>query len=607
MVTGSGTSGDPFVLSTFAELELIGSSTTYSLAKYYKLGADIDASPTQDPGYNGGAGWLPRGTSSVAFTGGFDGNGYAISGLYINRPTSNEIGLFGRARGIINNVLLTKSGGNGSITGQNYVGGVVGYYYDGGTLTNNTVEIDVTGVIYVGGIFGGTRNATSVHTVTGNVFNGTVTGTTNYVGGIAGRNIMYHASSTMNHNTVNGNVVGGGNYIGGICGYIRRDCSYNVVSSEATITSAPTSDYVGGIFGSNDYTITAHYNECYADVSGQDYVGGVFGYASNSNNATDYINYNVVHANISGRNYVGGCGGLFGPYGSASELYYNEYEGTVTGTGESIGGLAGSARMNIMNTTIDGDKVTIVASATSDYVGGIIGKIHDYGTVITNCHSTADISARDYVGGLIGGTNGAQFFNLIITKCHTECNVNGRNHVGGFAGYLRFYQVNCKTEQCYSSGTVVATGNLVGGFVGYCETYAVDCYSDCDVEGVDQVGGFAGLQYYFNMVRCYSRGLVVGSSLVGGLAGDSLDTSATNCYWDTETSGQATSALGTGKTTEEMLDQDTYVDWDFATPIWKMMPCSNMGYPHLKDVPTVCVIFNLGGLDSSFQFGCDLA
>lgn len=54
-ITGSGTSGSPYLLSTFSELEVIGSDSTYTLAKYYKLGDNIDASATSDPGYNSGA------------------------------------------------------------------------------------------------------------------------------------------------------------------------------------------------------------------------------------------------------------------------------------------------------------------------------------------------------------------------------------------------------------------------------------------------------------------------------------------------------------------------------------------------------------------------
>jgi hypothetical protein len=43
------------------------------------------------------------------------------------------------------------------------------------------------------------------------------------------------------------------------------------------------------------------------------------------------------------------------------------------------------------------------------------------------------------------------------------------------------------------------------------------------------------------------------------------DGSVSNSFWDIETSGQATSDGGTGKTTEEMQDIATFSAWDIVT------------------------------------------
>jgi len=67
---------------------------------------------------------------------------------------------------------------------------------------------------------------------------------------------------------------------------------------------------------------------------------------------------------------------------------------------------------------------------------------------------------------------------------------------------------------------------------------------------------------------------VTGNLSVGGLVGVSSNVSITNSFWDTETSGQATSDGGTGKTTAEMRDIATFTDtetegldeaWDIIT------------------------------------------
>ena len=61
------------------------------------------------------------------------------------------------------------------------------------------------------------------------------------------------------------------------------------------------------------------------------------------------------------------------------------------------------------------------------------------------------------------------------------------------------------------------------------------------------------------MSDSYSTGSVTGSTNVGGLIGRNAGTES-NSFWDTETSGQATSDGGTGKTTAEMQDIDTFTD-----------------------------------------------
>ncbi|HPA94130.1 MAG TPA: hypothetical protein PLI39_09465, partial [Petrotogaceae bacterium] len=65
------------------------------------------------------------------------------------------------------------------------------------------------------------------------------------------------------------------------------------------------------------------------------------------------------------------------------------------------------------------------------------------------------------------------------------------------------------------------------------------------------------------------------------------NSTALNSFWDTQTSGATSTAscngtaLGTGKTTAEMKNQNTYTGWDF-TNIWAIDSSKNNGYPYLK-------------------------
>jgi hypothetical protein len=67
------------------------------------------------------------------------------------------------------------------------------------------------------------------------------------------------------------------------------------------------------------------------------------------------------------------------------------------------------------------------------------------------------------------------------------------------------------------------------------------------------VGGNAGTVNY-----SYSTGKVTADYDVGGLVGSNYTDTVSNSFWDIKTSGQATSAGGTGKTTVEMKNIATF-------------------------------------------------
>ncbi|MEW6622898.1 MAG: GLUG motif-containing protein [Bacillota bacterium] len=80
--------------------------------------------------------------NDVHFTGIFDGNNMTISGLFINQPDTDSVGLFGymdSGAKILNMKLADVN-----VTGRNFVGGLVGVN-SGGTITNSHVEGAVAG------------------------------------------------------------------------------------------------------------------------------------------------------------------------------------------------------------------------------------------------------------------------------------------------------------------------------------------------------------------------------------------------------------------------------------------------------------------------------
>jgi hypothetical protein len=85
------------------------------------------------------------------------------------------------------------------------------------------------------------------------------------------------------------------------------------------------------------------------------------------------------------------------------------------------------------------------------------------------------------------------------------------------------------------------------------------------VTGGNETGGLVGDNgYYGTVTDSYSTGNVTGDVNVGGLVGRNVRGIVSDSFWDTETSGQAASAGGTGKTTAQMQDVATFslAGWD---------------------------------------------
>ncbi|MCX5757590.1 MAG: PASTA domain-containing protein, partial [Candidatus Hydrogenedentes bacterium] len=180
-----------------------------------------------------------------------------------------------------------------------------------------------------------------------------------------------------------------------------------------------------------------------------------------------------------------------------------------------------------------------------------------------------------YVGGLVADNDGP------VTACYATGAVSGSDDVGGLVGRNGYYEPTTVT-QCYATGAVSGSGQYVGGLVAENDGTVTACYAMGTVAGSDDVGGLVG-KNNATVTQCYATGAVSGSGqYVGGLVGGHFGT-VDSSYWDTETSGQATSADGTGEPTAAMMAQATFAGWDF-TNIWditegKTYPCLRIGIP----------------------------
>ncbi len=258
----SGSASNPIIISTYAQLKTVKNG----LDKHYRLGNNIDASPSRSEGasncvaYNGSngddatcTGFTPIGNTAKKFTGSFDGAGHKITSLYINRPSTDRVGLFGYTRyAEIKNIGVTDA----YIAGRVSVGGLIGSS-EGSSVSNSYATGAVTGTgKSVGGLIGYSRGTVSNSYATGAVTGG------RFVGGLIGQ--AYSAS--VSNSYAMGAVMGTGSSsceVGGLIGWAFATVS----NSYATGTvMGKVVRFAGGLIGVSHGSVTG--KNYFVDASG---------------------------------------------------------------------------------------------------------------------------------------------------------------------------------------------------------------------------------------------------------------------------------------------------------------------------------------------------
>jgi hypothetical protein len=221
--------------------------------KFVRLTDDIDLSD-----YAEDEGWVPIGNNAGwpygRFGGGFNGMGYVISNLTINRPNAEFQGLFGS---IINDTVSNVRLENVNIIGKNFVGAVAGtidssavvnWSYSTGTVSGSDGVGGVVGIIsgswgYVNGVhlhYGNSvANSYSTAAVSGvNRFVGEINGS---IGGVVGSVSMGTVSNSYSTGAVSGDTA-----VGGVAGYVRNN---SFVTNSYSTGKVSGWSSVGGIAG----------------------------------------------------------------------------------------------------------------------------------------------------------------------------------------------------------------------------------------------------------------------------------------------------------------------------------------------------------------------
>ncbi|MDP8321487.1 MAG: T9SS type A sorting domain-containing protein [Candidatus Stygibacter australis] len=611
---GAGTENDPYQIAILDNLLWLSTTDTVWDSTYHFLQTtDIDASDTQN--WNDGEGFSPIGRlHNFTFMGNYNGGYYEIDCLYINRPNSDHIGFFGNIQEAnIEAIGLT----NVEVTGNAYVGGLVGKSNLSSSISESFIEGIVGGNFCVGGLVGHCYNTS----ISGSFAAGNVSGDES-IGGLIGYcNSSPIVGSSQICDSYAMCSITGNNYAGGLVGYnIYSTYSQSYYDYETVLINDQHIISVGALTSElydawMDNDLTLEITE-YLSYDGEYYLINdtadfekllAFGYESTySYKLTEDIDLT-----------------------SNPDFYIPFFSGTINGDLHTINGLNVNIPQNgrigllgyIYEATIENLGVTNVNVIGLRDVGGLAGA--SFMSLISNCYSTGSVNGSAMAGGLLGLN-----YMSTLSESFSACSVTGNSSIGGLIGFngqsiiSKSYAVGSVDganlqvgglvgENCYSSiiSESFAAGNVngymyVGGLAGTNdESEIIDSYATGNVIGEDsKVGGLVGQNRDSSISRCYETGMATASECVGGLIGIQINGSINNSIWNIETSGQAlgyaTNYSGTitnllGKTTAEMLLMSTYTDisWDFwgesingDEDIWDIDEDINEGYPFIYDI-----------------------
>ncbi len=501
--------------------------------------------------FTSGAGWVPIGNTSTRFAGIFDGNNYVIKNLYINRPSTSNVGLFSFTT---TNTIISKIGlENVNIIGGGTTGALVSYSYNS-QISDSYSTGTVTGASTTGGLIGYIYDFSNV---TRTYSTANVTGT-DRVGGLAGH---LYTGTYLNNSFATGNVTAtlGAGSAGGLVGHM------SVANSPSNCYKSDTAIITGASINIRGTAIPINYLKSELFLR----------YNLNWDIKNVWTTLGINFPTLGGTTSV-----IEGPQYNITkieDLY--SIRSDLTGTYNLMNDLNfenDSSYRNPINKLImiENNGWVPIGNSTTRFAGILNGNSKKIINLYINRPSTSNI-------GLVGYTN----TNTAISKIGLEnVNIIGGEATGALVGYSYGSQIS----DSYSTGSVTGT-STTGGLIGYIYDFSnvTRTYSTANVTGTDRVGGLAGHLYsgtYLN--NSFATGNVtatLGAGSAGGLVGYmTVTNSPSNCYKSDAASinGAIINTRGTATaiTNLQNLSLTGLTTWD-TTNVWQI---NSGAYPTLR-------------------------
>jgi len=579
--SGSGTAGDPYLITNLANLHWIASMVNDQNNNlngvYFLQTVDIDAAETKPNGIWGEEGWIPIGGATM-FSGYYNGNGHSISGLSVNRPVTAYVGLFGYTSGAtIANLTLTDC----YVVGSYFVGGLAGVTEHLSTIQNCTVEGRISGT---GDDVGGLVGSNSGSLITNCTTNCAISGMQG-VGGLVGINSTFNYDIGNITKCVAEGTVSGYFYVGGLVGsnsyraYITECCALNNVTGTKPGEGYYVR-YIGGLVGMNSGS--SRIGNCYATgaVLGEDYIGGLVGY----NDGSSIINCYSTGV-VAGSSNVGGLAG-----GTSLPIGQSFYDSTTshqndTGKGTPLSTLALQTLTTFTNAgwdfeiedangTLDcwdldtsgtynngypflawqnGSAVLLSLPAGTAPSAGDGTRLNPYQiasfdnliwvavdtnnwdkhyiqAASLNAAETRDGSRWIFGGWMPIGKETKAFTGSYDGKGHVIDSLYFARPAGSYQG-LFGYTMGDTIRNLGVTNVSFQGKDRIGGLVGFNSGTVINqCFSSGSISGKEYAGGLIGLNSLSTVNDCYSTANLNGTSKVGGLVGRHENATLNNCY-----------------------------------------------------------------------------
>lgn len=411
---------------------IVGANTT--IERINQGGGNISENPKHGTAIGGLVGFTEDSTDTTSpLTTTFSGTSKFLGTINVTVGTTNQSSTSDAAISCIGGIVGDMGSGASFASGSDVT--------VGGTIDIKNSQGDWLAAANVGGVVGRTNKATFIGKF--NVAPNMSTENAENVGGFIGKNIgtVYILADTtdkLENTTVDalngtnitiGGTIKGTSEVGGFIGVNNSGSTLNIGSNIANAKAYKS--------GTLKITITA-------SVTGShDNVGGIVGKNEGVSGQDDYAIVDIVKGTIKQNGAIKGANNVGGIIGLNDGLL-------TTGGGAAdttIGGvtLSEEQQNKIKNLSINN---TGSVTGTGDYVGGVVGKLD----------SPSALRTEDSGKGAIAGT----FTN--------SGNVSGGKFVGGSIGYVgKNVTITAKNNVAtlfVNDGQVTATGYYAGGSIG---------------------------------------------------------------------------------------------------------------------------------------------